>query len=150
MENQTLLKKICPSTAQEWVKDEALLVDVREKNEVSQLAYDVPEIINMPLSVFEEHFTEIPKDKNVVVVCRGGGRSYRATGFLVNHGYDRDKVVNMQQGITGWVQKGFKTKGDITSVSGNTQNSGCCGTTIDQSAQSCCETSPNSDGCKCC
>lgn len=123
MENQTLVKEICPTTTQQWVKNGALLVDVREKNEVAQLAYDVPNSINIPLSVFEEHFTEIPKDKEVVVVCKNGTRSLRAAGFLVNHGYD--KVVNMKHGIVRWVQKGFPTKGDTASVIGN-DNSSCC------------------------
>jgi rhodanese-related sulfurtransferase len=128
MENQTLVKEICPTTTQEWVKNGALLVDVREKDEVSELAYDVPNIINIPLSEFEERFNEIPKDKDVVMVCKGGGRSLRAAGFLVNHGYD--KVVNMQHGIARWVQKGFPTKGNTTVVTGSDS---CCSTS------SCCK-----------
>lgn len=86
MENQTLVKEICPTTTQEWVKKGALLVDVRESDEVNELAYDVPNIINIPLSEFEERFAEIPKDKEVVVVCKAGVRSLRAAGFLINHG----------------------------------------------------------------
>lgn len=127
MENQTLIKEICPTTTQEWVKNGALLVDVREKDEIAELAYNVPNIINIPLSEFEERFTEIPKDKDVVMVCKGGGRSLRATGFLVNHGYD--KVVNMQHGIARWVQKGFPTKGNTSVVTGSDSccsTSGCC------------------------
>ncbi|MCE9538547.1 MAG: rhodanese-like domain-containing protein [Bacteroidetes bacterium] len=135
MEKQTLVKEICPTTTQEWVKNGALLVDVREKDEVAQLAYEVPNIINIPLSVFEDHYTEIPKDKEVVVVCKSGGRSLRAAGFLVNHGYT--KVVNMEHGMIRWAQKGFPTKGDTTSALDNTQNSGCCDTT-DNSSESCC------------
>ena len=118
MESQTLVKEICPTTTQEWVAKGALLVDVRETNEVAELSYDVP---NIPLTQFEERFTEIPKDKEVVIVCKSGGRSLRAAGFLVNHGYD--KVVNMQHGMIRWAQKGFPTKGDTASVLGNTQGS---------------------------
>lgn len=127
MENQTLVKEICPTTTQKWVKNGALLVDVREKDEVNELAFDVPKIINIPLSEFEERFNEIPKDKDVVMVCKGGGRSLRAAGFLVNHGYTN--VVNMQHGITRWVQKGFPTKGNIFVVTGSdsgSSESGCC------------------------
>lgn len=126
MENQTLVKEICPTTTQEWVKNGVLLVDVREKDEVEALSYDVPNIINIPLSDFENRFNEIPKDKEVVMVCKGGGRSLRATGFLVNHGYTN--VVNMQHGIARWVQ-GFPTKGDTTIVTGDgscCSTSGCC------------------------
>lgn len=129
MENQTLVKEICPTTTQDWVKNGALLVDVREVDEVAQLAYDVPNIINIPLTVFEENFTKIPKDKDVVLVCKSGARSLRAAGFLVNHGYD--KVVNMKHGMIRWVQKGFPTIGDTSSVMGN-GGSSCC------SGSSCC------------
>ena len=150
MENQTVVKEICPTTTQEWVKNGALLVDVREKEEVTQLAYDVPNIINIPLSLFEYRYTEVPKDKNVVVVCKGGGRSLRAAGFLINHGYDKNKVVNMEHGIIRWVQKGFPTKGDTSSViSKNENRGGCCGTTSTKNNTSCCD-SPNSDGSSCC
>ncbi|MDI1356174.1 MAG: rhodanese-like domain-containing protein [bacterium] len=132
---QTLVKEICPTTTQEWVKKGALLVDVREQDEVAVLAYDVPNIINIPLSVFEERFTEIPKDKDVVVVCKSGSRSLRAAGFLINHGYTH--AVNMEHGMIRWAQKGFPTKGDTSSALENTQSSGCCDTT-DRSSESCC------------
>ena len=127
MEKQTLVKEICPTTTQTWLKNGALLVDVREKDEIEQLAFDVPDILIIPLSEFEERYTEIPKDKDVVMVCAVGSRSLRAAGFLVNHGYTN--VVNMQHGITRWVQKGFPTKGDTTVVTGGgscCSSSGCC------------------------
>ena len=127
MEKQTLVKEICPTTTQTWVKNGALLVDVREKYEIEQLAFDVPDILIIPLSEFEERYTEIHKDKDVVMVCTVGSRSLRAAGFLVNHGYTN--VVNMQQGIKRWVQKGFPTKGDTSVVSGGDSccsSSGCC------------------------
>ncbi|NIK73598.1 rhodanese-related sulfurtransferase [Thermonema lapsum] len=148
MKNQTLVKEICPTTTQEWVKNGALLVDVREKDEVAQLAYDVPNIINIPLSEFEERYTEVPKDKKIVMVCKGGGRSLRAAGFLINHGYDPEKVVNMKLGMDGWVERGFPTKGDISSY--KRQSAGCCGTSSTLKQHSCCDNSFNSDGSKCC
>ena len=146
MENQTLVKEICPTTTQLWVKKGALLVDVREANEVNQLAFDVPHLLHIPLSEFEERFTEIPKDTNVVMVCKSGGRSLRAAGFLVNHGYD--KVVNMQYGIIRWAQKGFPTKGAIAIVLGTPQDTGCCGSSTPKDAsQSCCDTTNESNCC---
>lgn len=126
MEKQTLVKEICPTSTQEFVKKGALLVDVREKEEVEQLAFDVPNSMNIPLSEFEDRFNEIPKDKEVVMVCRSGGRSLRAAGFLIHHGYDANKVVNMQHGMIRWATKGFPTKGDTSSVLGNTTNANCC------------------------
>ena len=150
MENQTLVKEICPTTTQGRVKEGALLVDVRERDEVAALAYDVPNIINIPLTEFEDRYNEVPKDKEVIMVCKGGGRSLRAAGFLVNHGYTN--VVNMEKGIIRWVQKGFPTKGDTSSVLTKNEGSGCCGTSTNATTKdnaSCCD-SPNSDGSSCC
>ncbi len=136
MENQSLLKEICPTTTQEWIKNGAILVDVRELNEVNELAYDVPNVLHVPLSEFENRFSEIPKDKNVVLVCRSGGRSLRATGYLIHHGYNPEKVVNMQHGMIRWAQKGFPTKGDSSNVLGNSKSGGCCDTGA--SSNKCC------------
>ena len=124
MEKQVKVTEICPTKTQALIKNGALLVDVREKDEVAQLAYDVPNIINIPLSVFEEHYTEIPKDRQVVMVCKSGGRSLRAAGFMVYHGYDN--VINMKHGLIRWAQKGFPTIGDTSSVLENAEASSCC------------------------
>jgi rhodanese-related sulfurtransferase len=139
MEKQVEVTQICPTKTQALIKNGALLVDVREKDEVAQLAYDVPNIINIPLSVFEQHYTEIPKDKPVVMVCKTGGRSLRAAGFMIYHGYDN--AINMKHGLIRWVQKGFPTIGDTASVLENVEASSCCDShshSSENSKKSCC------------
>ena len=127
MENTTtqapLVHEICPTTTQGWIARGAWLVDVREPNEVAELAFDAPHLLHIPLSEFEERYTEIPTDVPVVMVCRVGERSLRAAGFLVNHGYKH--VVNMKMGLVRWVQKGFPTKGDTAGFDTNAAAS-CC------------------------
>jgi rhodanese-related sulfurtransferase len=136
---QTLVNEICPTKTQGWVKKGALLVDVREKDEVEQLAYDVPNILNIPLCEFESRYTELPLDKEMVMVCRNGERSLRTAGFLINHGYDPEKVVNMKHGIIRWVQRGFPTKGDASIVSESANDGGCCSTaSLNKKNNSCC------------
>lgn len=147
---QTMVNEICPTTTQSWIKKGALLVDVREKDEVEQLAYDVPNMVNIPLSEFEMRYKELPLDKELVMVCRSGGRSLRAAGFLINNGYDPVKVVNMKHGIIRWVQRGFPTKGDTGTVLGSNTNSGCCGSAPAKTNDTSCCASPNSDGSNCC
>lgn len=147
---KTLVNEICPTTTQTWVRRGALLVDVRERDEVEQLSYDVPNLINIPLSEFEIRYKELPMDKELVMVCRSGGRSLRAAGFLINYGYDPLKVVNMQHGIGRWVQKGFPTKGDTTAVTGTSKAGGCCGGIAPQEKPGTCCDSPDNDGSSCC
>ena len=149
MENQVMVTEICPTKTQVLVKNGALLVDVRENDEVAQLAYDVPNILHIPLTQFEERFTEIPKDRDVVMVCKSGGRSLRAAGFLVYHGYNN--VVNMKHGMIRWAQKGFPTKGDTSSVLENASTSSCCDSHSHStdSKKSCCHDEPKTEG-SCC
>jgi len=101
----------------------ALLVDVREKDEVAELDFVAPKLKHIPLSEFEDRYAEIPTDVPVVIVCRDGQRSLRAAGFLRNHGYIH--VVNMKMGLVRWVQKGFPTRGNTEGFVTNTATS-CC------------------------
>ncbi len=126
-------KEICPTTTKGKVAEGALLVDVRENDEVSELSFDVPNVMYIPLSEFEERYEEVPKDKEVVLVGKNGMNSLKATYFLMNHGWTN--VVNMQHGLIRWVEKGFPTKGNVAAVQGKDTGS-CCGAGSETS--SCC------------
>lgn len=119
------IKEICPTTTQEWIKNGAILVDVREQHEVDELAYSAPRLVHIPLSEFEERFQELPTEQDLVMLCRSGARSLRATNFLLNNGYTR--TVNMQHGLIRWVEKGFPTVGD-TSKFVKLDSADCCST----------------------
>lgn len=123
MATQTLVKEICPTTTQAWIESGALLVDVREKAEVAELDFVAPKLLHIPLSEFEDRYTEIPANVPLVMVCRDGQRSLRAAGFLRNHGYKH--VVNMKMGLVRWVQKGFPTRGNTEGFVTNAATS-CC------------------------
>lgn len=60
------------------LENDVLLVDVREVDELAVIAYDVKNLLNVPLSEFEQRFSEIPTDQKVVFACRAGVRSARA------------------------------------------------------------------------
>lgn len=124
MKTSRKVKEICPTSTQEWINRGALMVDVREKDEVDELGYAVPNIVNIPLSEFEERFKEVPQDREVVMVCSGGSRSLRTAHYLLSHGYDHSKVVNMKHGLVRWVQKGFPTHGNPAVL--NELVSECC------------------------
>lgn len=129
---------VCPTTTQRLLKQGALLVDVREPDEVAQFGYGGCEVINIPLSQFEDRFTEIPRDRDVILACAVGERSLKATYFLMYQGYDR--VMNMNPGIARWVAKGFPITGSAEAVAASEAASTCCGGAADAPAQasSCC------------
>ena len=74
------------------------LIDVREESEWA--AGHLPEAKHIPLQQVPARLAEIPKDAEVVMVCRSGGRSGRAQQFLMSNGYKR--VKNLTGGMLGW------------------------------------------------
>ena len=118
-------KEVCPTSTQALVRDGALLVDVREPSEVEAVSFDVPNIVNIPMSELEQRWTELPRDRQLVMVCQKGERSLKATYFLQFQGYEN--VANMSNGLEKWVRRGFPIKGNpaaITLPSGATST--CC------------------------
>lgn len=102
-------KQVCPTTTRRLVDEGALLVDVRERAEVARLAFDVPAIVTMPLLELEQRWCELPKDRELVLVCESGGRSLKATYYLQFQGFTR--VSNMEGGLLKWMRKGFPVIG---------------------------------------
>ena len=120
--------EICPTTTMSKIKEGAYLVDVRRNHEVEQVTFDVPNYMHIPLNELEDRIGEIPKDKEIVMVCLTGERSLKTTYFLMNNGFD--KVFNMAGGIVKWATKNFPLKGDIDSLLVSTScdcsTSNCC------------------------
>ena len=86
----------------------ATLVDVREHAEVARAAFDAPNVVQMPLSEFERRHRELPLDRELILACATGARSFQAMQYLVHHGWR--KVANLQGGIGVWRTHGLPTK----------------------------------------
>lgn len=108
---------ICPTTTRKRLAEGALLVDVREDDELVEASFDVPHVVHVPLSTFDTRYAELPRDRALVIACRSGGRSLRATQFLLNHGYEQ--VANMSGGLLKWQAKGFPMHGHLADASGD-------------------------------
>lgn len=117
-------KQVCPTTTRRLVGEGALLVDVRERAEVARTAFDVPNIVNIPLAELEQRWSELPKDREIVLVCETGERSLKATYYLQFHGFTR--VSNMQNGLLKWMRKGFPVIGERYETPVASASS-CCG-----------------------
>jgi rhodanese-related sulfurtransferase len=83
-----------------------LLVDVREASEFGVMR--VPGAVLLPLSVLTARFEELPSDRPLLLMCAVGGRSARATDFLVANGYPG--AVNVAGGITAWNAAGLPVR----------------------------------------
>ena len=117
-------KEVCPTTTQSLLKQGYTLVDVRERDESARLAFDVANLIIMPLSELEQRYAELPTDQPLILACQDGSRSLRATYYLMNKGYTN--VTNMKFGMARWVARGFPILGDPGELP-TTPSSGCCG-----------------------
>lgn len=120
-------RECCPTSTRKRIEfKHAVLVDVRERDEVEKLALDVPEIVNIPLSEFERRFRELPRDRELVLVSSDGQDSLKATYYLMREGYT--DVLNMTHGIAKWVLRGFPIKGDTESLVDIADSQSCCST----------------------
>ncbi len=77
------------------------LVDVREPHEWA--ISDLPDSIKIPPGTLPNRLAELPRDADVVVYCRTGGRSANAVQFLRQRGYS--KAFNLDGGINRWAEQ---------------------------------------------
>lgn len=83
-------------------KESFILVDVREEDENRKCKIEGSVLI--PLSKFQERFREaLNPDQEIIVHCHFGGRSQKASEFLVSQGFQN--VSNLAGGIDAWSVK---------------------------------------------
>jgi adenylyltransferase/sulfurtransferase len=79
-------------------KEAVVLIDVREPHEWSAGHLEAAQ--HIPLRQLPDRLTEIPKDQDVVMICRSGARSEHARAHLANLGYTR--IRNLSGGLQRW------------------------------------------------
>jgi phage shock protein E len=83
----------------------AFVLDVRQPDEWNE--YHIPGSTLIPLDQLETRLNEVPKDKEVVVVCRSGNRSQPGRDVLKNAGFTQ--VTSMTGGLKEWKAAGYPT-----------------------------------------
>jgi sulfur-carrier protein adenylyltransferase/sulfurtransferase len=78
-------------------KDDIFVLDVREPHEY-QIANLGAKLI--PLNDLPARAGELDKDAEIIIHCKSGGRSQKASEFLAQNGFK--KVWNLAGGITAW------------------------------------------------
>ena len=74
--------------------DDSFLLDVREPVELA--LENMPGALNIPLGQLRERLAELPRDREIHVICRSGQRAYNATRVLLQNGF---KVRNLSGGM---------------------------------------------------
>ena len=83
----------------------AFILDVREMAEWVEV--HIPGSTLIPLGELPKRVGEVPRDREVVVVCRSGNRSQKGRDILIKAGFR--KVTNMQGGVKQWRSEGHPT-----------------------------------------
>jgi rhodanese-related sulfurtransferase len=79
----------------------AFLLDVREDDEWA--AGHVPDAVHVRLGDLSGRAGELPRDREVYVICRSGTRSAYAAQALAGGGLN---AINVADGMTGWAVAG--------------------------------------------
>lgn len=78
-----------PEEIARWIKEGALLLDVRTRIEAKN--NPVPGATNIPLLQLKGELSKLPRDKAFVTYCLRGGRAERAKNLLQANGF---RVIN--------------------------------------------------------
>lgn len=98
----TLPAEISVAEAAQLDPEEWFFLDVREPSEWAEV--HIPYATLIPLGDLTARLSEIPKDKNIVVVCRSGNRSAVARDLLLRSGFT--SVTSMAGGMSTWQAQG--------------------------------------------
>ena len=84
--------------------EDITLLDIRTEAEVAQGM--LPNSEHLPMHLIPLRMNDLPRDKDVVLYCRSGARSYHACSYLMQQGYRN--VTNLRGGIIGWARGGYE------------------------------------------
>lgn len=97
-----------PTVSAGQVTGDAYVIDVRESYEwlaghIPEGPAGVAEVVHLPMGEVLQRLAEIPVDREVVVVCKVGGRSAQVVGYLNQVGRT---AVNLEGGMYAWAAAG--------------------------------------------
>ena len=101
--NNALASTISVTEAYEMSQQGAFVLDVRTLEEWNE--FHAPNSTLIPLDQLASRLNEVPRDRQIVVVCRSGNRSQQGRDILLNAGFVQ--VTSMTGGLSEWRASGF-------------------------------------------
>lgn len=101
---KTMALEVSVSEAYALREEGAFILDVREPSEWDEKHIEGATLI--PLGELSNRLNEVPKDQEIVVVCRSGNRSQTGRDILLTNGFD--SVTSMAGGINEWIASGYE------------------------------------------
>ncbi|MBL8130393.1 MAG: rhodanese-like domain-containing protein [Anaerolineae bacterium] len=81
------------------------ILDVRQPDEYRQ--GHIPNAVLVPLDQLSGALKKLPKDADILCVCRSGARSGQAARLLNGAGY---QTINLRGGMIAWQAAGYPVK----------------------------------------
>jgi rhodanese-related sulfurtransferase len=91
-----------PAVSPADVASDAYLLDVREPDEWA--AGHSRGAVHLPMMELPGRLSEVPDDRDVVVICRVGARSAQVVQYLLRNGWTN--VRNLDGGMHAWAAAG--------------------------------------------
>ena len=99
------MRQIHPVELKAWLDDpqrrKPILLDVRESWEYERCHLDGAELL--PMSSMPTRFGQIDPQREVVVICHHGVRSFHVARFLEHNGFPN--VINLTGGVDAWAKE---------------------------------------------
>jgi hydroxyacylglutathione hydrolase len=97
-----LINEIEPDELNELIQtgDDVTIIDLRQSWEYG--SGHIPGAISLPIMELPRRRNEIPQDRPVVLQCYHGISSLDAAGYLIENGWEIDKIRSLSGGMSGW------------------------------------------------
>lgn len=105
-ESRALAREISVDEAFQKYEAGTFVLDVRTQEEWDE--YHAPNTTLIPLDELPARLSELPKDQEIVVVCRSGNRSQQGRDILLQAGYN---ATSMAGGLKEWYARGYPVEG---------------------------------------
>lgn len=103
------MQHIRPTELKAWLEDprreKPLLLDVREPWEFERC--HIEGSVCVPMNGIPARLQELPQDREIVVICRHGVRSFHVARFLDHSGFQR--IINLTGGVDAWAKEADPT-----------------------------------------
>jgi rhodanese-related sulfurtransferase len=104
----SMVETVNVQTLKQWLDSKnAVIVDVREPDEYA--AGHIPGAVLVPLGTVDVSKLPELQGRNLVMQCKGGGRSSRACAKISAEN-PALTPYNLEGGITAWMQAGYEVK----------------------------------------
>jgi rhodanese-related sulfurtransferase len=101
--------EITPAQAYEKIQQGAFVLDVRSQEEWDQ--FHIAGSTLIPLDQLQNRLGELPKDKDIVLVCLSGHRSQNGTTILLEAGFTR--IFCLSGGLQAWTDAKYPVEGNV-------------------------------------